>query len=221
MCDRYSLRTNLDQLANSFAAKTNGTPAIDSPIDIVPGQSAAVLRLASSGQRIVSRLRWGMAPVWPAGCDNAVRKTTAAAETLLQTPAFRVAIRRFRCLVPADAFYESRTRENGQKQSYLVSLKQEGAFAFAGLWDLWIYGEQPLETFTIITVKSGADTQDRMPVILPRNLYSQWLSPQSQPEHLLSSLQPYAHDALRSHPVADMHRNQTSELPDSLHPVAA
>ena len=221
MCDRYSLRTNLDQLADLFAVTGRRSVGATNTVDIAPGQFATVVRLASSGERMMSQLRWGLAPYWPAGGDAAMKKTTAQAETLTQTPAFRVAFRRFRCLVPAGGFYESRTQENGDKQSFLVTLNQETTFAFAGLWDVWIYDDQPLETFSIITVNSGDTAQQRMPAILPSNLYSQWLSPQSQPEELLSSLRTYSSDAMQYQPIADVLRSRSSEIPEVPQPVAA
>jgi putative SOS response-associated peptidase YedK len=77
----------------------------------------------------------------------------ARAETVRDKPAFRSSLKRRRCLVVADGFYEWQKRPGSKvKQPMRIVLRDEGVFGFAGLWDRWRQSDgSELETFTIIT----------------------------------------------------------------------
>jgi putative SOS response-associated peptidase YedK len=52
--------------------------------------------------------------------------------------------------------------------------------AFAGLWEVWGEGDDRLYTCTVITEPAvGALTEihDRMPLVLPRDRWADWLDP--------------------------------------------
>ena len=60
----------------------------------------------------------------------------ARAESAAEKPAFRAAMRRRRCLVVADGFYE--WQHGGRtKQPYFLRLRGDRPFAFAGVWEAW------------------------------------------------------------------------------------
>jgi putative SOS response-associated peptidase YedK len=121
-------------------------------------------------------------------------------------PAFRTALRRRRCLVPADGYYEWQKTGKG-KQPYYIRLRDERPFAMAGLWERWINPEtgEPIETCTIITTEANALTRpihDRMPVILNAADYDLWLDPQFQNSGPLRELLcPFDVQAMRADPV--------------------
>ena len=91
----------------------------------------------------------------------------ARAETVAEKPAFRSAIRRRRCLVPADGFYEWK-RVNGRKQPYYIRLGDGEIFAFAGLWESWGGpGHGSVESCALLTPGPNdliRPIHDRMPV---------------------------------------------------------
>ena len=96
----------------------------------------------------------------------------ARAETLAERPAYRSAFERFRCLIPADGFYEWQPIPGeSRKQPFHITRADGELFAFAGLWSVWHRGEpEELRTCTIITTAANAliaPIHDRMPVILP------------------------------------------------------
>lgn len=76
--------------------------------------------------------------------------------------------------------------------------------AFAGLWERWDKGEEPLETFTIITTTPNelvAPIHDRMPVILDPADYDAWLeSPDTAIPMAL--IQPYPANRMSAYPVS-------------------
>ena len=81
-------------------------------------------------------LRWGLVPIWAKELKFGARCINARAETLASTPAFRLAYRKRRCLVPLNAFFEW-TGEPGHKVKWRIGLKDEPLFALAGLWEWW------------------------------------------------------------------------------------
>src|SRR3989304_1019131 len=104
----------------------------------------------------------------------------APAETAAEKPAFRSAIRRRRCLVPADGFYEWK-RTGGRKQPYYVRMRDGATFAFAGIWEFWKgEGGDTIESCALLTTGPNEllePIHDRMPVIIPPGGYDLWLSP--------------------------------------------
>jgi putative SOS response-associated peptidase YedK len=136
----------------------------------------------------------------------------ARGETVAEKPSFRTALRKRRCLIPADGYYEWK-KEGKEKRPFHIHLPKNRVFALAGLWESWsggavnkgepdaggknAVGESagPLETCTIITTDANAatrDIHDRMPVILDESDYDEWLDPKLQDgEELQHLLVPY------------------------------
>jgi putative SOS response-associated peptidase YedK len=100
--------------------------------------------------------------------------------TVATKPAFREALKKRRCLIPADGFYE--WKKNGKaKTPFCFTMADDSIFAFAGIWEQWKNPEVRLiETCSIITTTPNtllADVHDRMPVILRDEAYDLWLDP--------------------------------------------
>jgi putative SOS response-associated peptidase YedK len=118
-------------------------------------------------------------------------KTRASQETLTEKPAYRSLLKRHRCLIPADGFYEWTVGGDG-KQPIHFHLPVHELFAFAGLWTSRTDDEsgQVIESCTIITTRPNqlvAPVHDRMPVILPSDSEAVWLDPSISKEHALIS----------------------------------
>ena len=81
-----------------------------------------------------------------------------------------------RCLVPADAFYEWQKIDAKAKQPFAIALNSGEPFAFAGLWESWQQPvSPPLETFTILTTGPNEimkPIHNRMTVILEPGDYA-------------------------------------------------
>jgi putative SOS response-associated peptidase YedK len=125
-------------------------------------------------------LRWGLVPSWAKDLSVGTQMINARAETVAEKPAFRQALEKRRCIVPATGFYEWQGAP-GQKQPYAITFPDQPVFGFAGLWERWRPAEgEPLDTFTIVTTdanESVASIHDRMPVILSPHDADTWLSP--------------------------------------------
>ncbi len=119
--------------------------------NIAPSQPVAALRLmAGQPHRQLVLLRWGLIPSWADNPAVGNRLINARAETAADRPAFRTALRRRRCLIVADGFFEWRAVEKGgppssekrpraalRRQRYFIRLRDNRPFGFAGLWETW------------------------------------------------------------------------------------
>src|SRR2546421_9210833 len=115
MCGRYTL-IKLSDLERRFpwiAAPDEAIPRYN----IAPTQPilAATNDAAPGGKFKFDYLIWGLIPSWAKDRKIGNRMINARAETLAEKPAFRSALRRRRCLVPADGFYEWRKEADGSK----------------------------------------------------------------------------------------------------------
>ena len=203
MCGRYTL-TDPGSLIDELAADADH-PFHDHGIElaprynVAPTQNVATVRQADDGSRHLGLLRWGLVPFWAKDPAIGNRMINARSETAAEKPSFKNPLKRRRCLVLADGFYEWRKVADG-KQPYHIHLADRRPFAFAGLWERWDKGDAPLETCTILTTSpadSIAHLHDRMPVILPRDGIDLWLDTSVRdPEVLEVLLEPYDTDAL-------------------------
>ena len=122
-------------------------------------------------------MRWGFIPAWVDYPKTSSLPINARGELLLDKPAFRNAMRRRRCLFPADGFYDWRAGE--PKRPHFVRAKTGAPLAFAGLWETWTgpNGEE-VDTAAIVTTRSTralAAIHERMPVIVAPEAFDLWL----------------------------------------------
>jgi len=171
-------------------------------------------------------MRWGLIPSWARDRSIGARMINARAETVAEKPAFRVAFRHRRCLVPMSGFYEWK-KEAGRKVPYFIHLLNTDAFAAAGLYEFWAGkdGEGPIESYTIITTEANEMIRplyERMPVILPPDDYEAWLDPDNnEVEGLKARLKPYPAEEMRAYPISSRVNNVNNDGPEIIEPVAA
>lgn len=160
----------------------------------------------------IQMFRWGLVPFWTKNVEEALtirnRTINARSESVFSKLAFRKAVKRKRCLVPVTGFYDWR-HEDGKKIPYLIYLKQEGIFSFAGIYDTWhnLVTDEQLHTFSILTTDANPmmryihNTIFRMPVILHENEESLWLDPMSGESTLMKLFTPYDESEMQAYRV--------------------
>lgn len=129
------------------------------------------------GARRTWPLQWGLVPSWSKDPSSGSRLINARAETVMEKPSFRGALKYRRCLIPADGYYEWKGPK-GAKQPYFIHRRDGETMAFAGLWETWERAEGYLETCSIITTEAGPDTSEiheRVPVILESRDWELWM----------------------------------------------
>src|SRR5690606_14441533 len=144
------------------------------------------------------------------------------AETIDQKPSFKTLLKRRRCIIPADGFYEWK-KEGTKKTPYRFQLNSKEPFAFAGLWDRWEQNGIIIHSCTIITTEANSlvkDVHDRMPVILTKESESEWLDRKIQDEHELKNLLvPFSAEEMQAYPVSPLvnsPKNDVKEIVNSL-----
>ena len=160
----------------------------------------------------VQLMQWGLIPAWSRNQEEAerIRKGTynARSETLHEKPSFKGALSGGRCLIIAGGFFEWQL-VNQQKIPWYISLKNGDPFAFAGLYDTWrdpLSGETCL-SFSIITTEANPmmekihNTKKRMPVILKKDLETEWITGEPSLLKRKHLLLPYDNSGLQAHTV--------------------
>ncbi len=121
--------------------------------NIAPGQDVPVILNETPDE--LSMVRWGLIPFWAKDEKIAYKMINARAETITEKPAYRHSIKKKRCLIIADGFYEWQ-RKAGQKTPYRICLKDEQPFAMAGICLLlrWLFQYLPdlFQSFFTTTV---------------------------------------------------------------------
>jgi putative SOS response-associated peptidase YedK len=98
-------------------------------------------------------------------------------------------------------------------------MKDDGLFAFAGLWDRWKAPDgSPIESCTILTTEANpllSEIHDRMPVILSPSDYDLWLDPGiTAPARLADLLKPFDPRQMRVYPVSSAVNSVKNDSPD-------
>ena len=218
MCGRYNLRATPAEIQQFFDVLR--VPDLPPRYNVAPTQAMPVVRAGDEHTECVLA-RWGLIPSWASDPGIGARMINARSETVAEKPSFRAAFKRRRCLVPASGYYEWQ-KVSGEKQPYHIHRPDDGLFAFAGLWERWSKGSEPLESFTIITTAAPPDLarlHDRMPVILPREQYALWLDLEVEPAALLELLQTPAAAGLEASAVDRLVGNVKNDTPECIAPL--
>jgi putative SOS response-associated peptidase YedK len=178
MCGRYLLTSPKEAMNSVFRVKADAH--IPPRYNIAPTQPILIVRQSGRGGRELAAVEWGLVPEWKKERGDKPL-INARMETVIEKPSFRSSMKRTRCLVPFDGWYEWRS-ENGRKQPYLIKPVEGGPMAFAGVWATWHgpTGEHWLETMAILTGPTMGPMRSlhsRMPLVVRPEQYDAWLKP--------------------------------------------
>jgi len=207
MCGRFTLRAPASVIAEQFSLFE--APWWKPRFNIAPTQPVPVVRITpqqAEPQRQFVLLHWGLVPSWANDPAIGNRMINARAETAADKPSFRTALRRRRCLVVADGFYEWQT-VGKRRQPMFIHLRDDRPMGFAGLWESWEgANHSALESCTILTTEANdlvRPIHDRMPAIVAPEEYERWLDPAVQkPEPIMPLLRPYPSEPLEAYAVS-------------------
>lgn len=221
MCGRFARRSTQEVLADWFGVELEDMPWFAPTYNAAPQSTQPVVRLKrDTAGREVGLLRWGLVPFWAQDAKLGYSTFNARAEDVATKPVFREAMKKRRCLVPADAFYEWQKLDSKTRKPFAFALRSGEPYAFAGLWERWKPKEgEPLDSFSIVTTDCNElmePIHDRMPVILEKRDYERWLDP-GDPTHLpVDLLRPYPAEKMRAWPVSEKVGNVRNDEPDLL-----
>jgi putative SOS response-associated peptidase YedK len=209
MCGLYSFKRSPEEARNLF----NYIEQPDFPPRqyVTPGGPIAIVRQGIDGARHFHLVRWGFVPSWAKEIQPGKPLINARSETILDKPTFRNAIRRRRCLIPADGFYEWEGDIPGKKKPWYIHRPDHSLMAFAGIWEHWLGADgSELETAAIITTEANALVETihpRSPVVIHAENFEPWLDVKSEDMRgVVPLLRPQADDFFEMEPTV-MQRN--------------
>jgi putative SOS response-associated peptidase YedK len=234
MCGRYALTSAPEALRALFgyAEQPNFPPRYN----IAPTQPVALVvaepDAEGAPQRHFRLARWGFLPGFVRDVAGFPLIINARSETASIKPAFRNAMKRRRCLVPADAYYEwLRYRVDGRfaRRAFLFRRRNGALMAFAGLWETFSGPDgSQIDTVCILTTAANGATaaiHDRMPAIIAPADFSAWLDcGAGAPRNVARAaalLGPAPDDALVFHEIRPAINKATNEGPDLQQPLRA
>jgi putative SOS response-associated peptidase YedK len=176
MCGLYSFKRSPEETRSLFQYLEQ--PDFPPRPYVAPAGPIAIVRQGRQGREF-TLVRWGFIPSWVKEVTPGKPLINARAETVLEKASFRNAMRRRRCLIPADGFYEWQGNVPGKKHPFFVHRPDYGLFAFAGLWEHWQGSNgSEIETAAIITTEANqvlGKIHSRMPVVIMPEDYERWL----------------------------------------------
>jgi putative SOS response-associated peptidase YedK len=221
MCGRFTLEKSIGSLGSLFHIQA----VAEQPAryNIAPTQPIVAVRQSEEDREPeLVMLRWGLIPAWAKEPAAMPLLINARSETAASKPAFRTALRRRRCLVPADGFYEWQ-QTAGRKQPFHMRRRDGAPFALAGLWERWEGPDGCIDSCALLTTAANElmrPIHERMPVILDPPDYGLWLDPAVQDVELIQSLlRPYPAEAMIAYPVSPAVNNARNDVPQCILPL--
>jgi putative SOS response-associated peptidase YedK len=218
MCGRYATTRSEADLSDLFDA-VDVTEGLTPSWNVAPTDPVPLVRVSQSRDaRVLDTARWGLVPPWATDLRGGARMINARSETVATSPAFAPSFARRRCLVPADGWFEW-VRTGRDKQAYYMTPADGSPLAFAGLWSAW--GPESMLTCSVLTtaaVGGLARVHDRMPLILPRERWPQWLAGGGDAAALLQPLSEGELAAIEMRPVGPAVGNVRNNGPELLDP---
>jgi len=222
MCGRFVIKSAPDEIREffDFTERPNFPPRYN----VAPTQPIPLVRL-DRGARRLALARWGLIPSWVKDPKQFSLLINARAEGIAEKAAYKAAIRRRRCLIPADGFYEWTDKKAG-RCPYYVRRRDGAPMAFAGIAETWIDRDGgEIDTAAIITTTANAllmPVHDRMPVLIAREDFATWLEPpETEFERATALLKPAPEDLLEAYEVSPRVNKFENDDETNIAPVGA
>lgn len=238
MCGRYASSRDAGELADDFEVDQLRIDELlprswnVAPTDCVYAVLERPAREGRPQERQLRTLTWGLIPSWAKDPRIGTRLINARMESVAEKPAFKRAYATRRCLLPADGYYEwyeteQHAKGRPAKQPFFIRPKDGGVLAMAGLYEIWRDPTRADDdphpfrwTATIITTDaedSLGRIHDRMPLMVERDRWGEWLDP-AHPASL-DLLVPAAPGRLSAYRVAPLVGNVKNNGPELVEPL--
>ena len=238
MCGRFVSTSTPDRIAAYFGTELP-TDVDAEPLgenyNVAPTQDVYGVVGTPDGSARVATYHWGLVPSWAKDRKIASRMINARSETLVEKPAFKGLLKKKRCIVPMDGFYEWKAGVEGgpvnakgqlRKQPMLIRRTDGNPMAVAGLWTAWKDPDDPegryLHSVTVITTAADefmAPVHDRMPAVVPPSLWAAWLDPTNDEVEWSDVFEPGRHGQREMLPVSTDVNNVRNNRPDLIEPI--
>lgn len=216
MCGRYGFSIKDErEFLNRFEIETLNFQLRES-YNVAPTQEMPVVERQSPNSAHLRK--WGIQPGW-----SKMLLINAQAEKLTSSSLWSKAFIENRCIIPATYFFEWKRLSDG-KQPYLIKLKNQRLFGFAGLLVKHHDAKkQEKDGYVIITTTPNflmEKIHTRMPVILRRENEDEWLDPDNvEAEKLLKLLNPYTASEMEAYPISSLVNSPKNNFKEILNPI--
>ena len=175
MCGRFVITSPPAALRQAFGYVEQ--PNFPPRHNIAPTQPVPVVILENGGRHF-RLMRWGLIPAWTKDPRKISLMFNARSETVQDKPAFKNAMKRRRCLIPADGYYEWQNA-GGRKRPHFIYRRDRRPIGLAALAETWMgpNGEE-MDSVAIITAPASADLavlHHRVPVTISSDDFERWL----------------------------------------------
>ena len=175
MCKRFSFTSSKEVIENRFELELSNQ--LKTSYNIAPTQFAYVVTNEKTNR--LQYMSWGLIPYWSKDGINKGKLINARKEGIAASTSFRIPIRRRRCLVLADSYYDWK-KEGGSEVPYRIVQEDCNLMIMAGVWDTWEGDGQKFKSFSIITIAAPEginEVSDRCPLVLEtQEQQERWIS---------------------------------------------
>lgn len=223
MCGRFVQAHDPSEYAEHFGAGLAVSESLKPSWNVAPTDQVYAVAEHESERRLGS-FRWGLIPWFAKELKVGARHINARAETVHEKAAFKRSLENRRCIIPADGFFEWERKETGGKLPHYLFRTDGKPLALAGLWGSWRNeaGDR-ITSCTIITTTPNdlvAPIHDRMPAILEREVWDEWLDPEFREIGALREmLSPLPPALMAEYPVSTLVNKVANNYPECIEPL--
>lgn len=222
MCGRYSFVWLLNKLQDQFGplkVKSDGF----TKYNVAPGQKNPVILEDENKSQVIDFFHWGLIPHWAKEKPSFGFKTiNARIETIEEKPLYKKPFLEKHCIVPATGFFEWK-KSAAKKIPYYIHPIKQPYFGFAGIYESWETSEGTnFNSYSIITRNASKEMKslhDRMPIILKKKHYKEWVSMEKKDTKKLFDLLEDIDTDLKFHVVSTNVNNPKNESPNLIKPL--
>ena len=220
MCGRSSLHDAPVSVLERFSLPPV-IPGFKPRYNIAPTQEQLTIFADQNGRAQLRPLRWGLVPAWASDRSIGARMINARADTLATKTSWEFLLRKRRCLILADGYYEWTSTDKSRTPMFF-HLSGHRPFALAGIWDRWQSDGESLETCAIITTDPSplaAKVHHRMPVVLSLDAAEEWIDESTRTRRAVELMAPYKEADLECYEVSRLVNSPANDSPECITPV--
>lgn len=211
MCGRFARTSPAEVIVEEFGVTSLAVSELGPRYNVCPGERIAAIVEFDGGRRL-GELHWGL---------GSRGQINVRAEGATSHPMFREGLRRHRCLIVADGFYEWQRRDS-TKVPYFIRPVSRRPLAFGGIWVPDGGPAKPAAAAILTCPARGrvAEIHHRMPVIIAAADAGRWLDRAVVDAAVIASLlRPLADDQLEAYRVSTFVNTAINDSPECLRPV--
>ena len=229
MCYNISSKSNKKILEERFEAELSESDTINEYYHVSGFAHPKMPVIRSDNKSLIQSCTWGLIPFWVKDESQAGEMMNitlnAKSETVFEKPSFKTSIKKNRCLILVDGFYEWK-HVGKNKYPHFIHLKDQQPFALGGIYSDWVNKStgEIIKTFSIITTEANPlvaeihNTKKRMPLILSRENEKQWIDPELNEVDVKNLMRPFGETEIAAYTVSKLvsRKDVNNNVPEAM-----